>query len=49
MSTGVGVKKNKQLNNELKRETERAHEDWWMEQCQNLDELVRKGSSNVFY
>ena len=38
-STDDGVKKYKQLNNELRRKTDKAREDWWMDQCQTLDEL----------
>ena len=49
MSTEVGVKKYKQLNNELRRETDKAREDWWMEQCQNLDDLDSKGRADVYY
>jgi len=49
VSTDVGVKKYKQLNNELRRETDKAREDWWMEQSQNLDELDSKGRTDVFY
>ena len=49
MSTEHGVKKYKQLNNELRRETGKAREDWWMDQCQTLDELNSKGRSDVFY
>jgi len=49
VSANVGVKKYKQLNNELRRETDKAREDWWMEQCQNLDELDSKGRTDVFY
>ena len=49
VSTDVGVKKHKQLNNELRRETDNAGEDWWMEQYQNLDQLDIKGRSDVFW
>ena len=49
MSTDVGVKKYKQLNNEVRRDKGKAREDWWMQQCQNLDELDSKSKIDVFY
>ena len=50
MSTDDGVKKYKQLNNELRREADKAREDWLMDQCQTLDDEVdSKGRSDVFY
>ena len=49
VSTDDGVKKYKQLNNELRRETDKAREDWWMDQCQTLDELDSRRRSDVFY
>ena len=36
VSTDNGVKKYKQLNNELRRETDKAREDRWMNQYQLL-------------
>ena len=33
VSTDDGVKKYKQLTNELRRETDTEREDWWMNQC----------------
>ena len=44
-----GVKKYKQLNNELRSETDKTRKDWWMDQFQTLDELDSKGRSDVFY
>ena len=49
VSTDDGAKKYKQLTNELGRETDKAREDWWRDQCQTLDELGSKGRSDVFY
>ena len=49
VSTDDGVKKYKQFNNELRRETDKSREDWWMDQCQTLDELDSRGRSDVFY
>ena len=39
VSTDDAVKKYKQLNHELRRETDKARKDWWVDQCQTLDEL----------
>ena len=49
VSTDDGVKKYTELNNELRRETDKAREDWWIDQCQTLDELDSRGRSDVFY
>ena len=35
-NTEEGKNKYKQLNNELRRETEKARDDWWNEQCEEL-------------
>ena len=49
VSTDDGVKKYKQLNNELRKETDKAREDRRMGQCQTLDELDSRRRSDVFY
>ena len=38
----VGRKRYRELNNELRRETDRAREQWWREECEELEELERK-------
>ena len=46
MST-EGEKTYKQLNNELRREADKAREESWVEQCENLDVLDNKGRSDA--
>ena len=41
--------KDKQLNNELRRETDKARENWWKEECDNLEEMDKKGRSDLMY
>ena len=41
--TQEGKRKYKQLNNELRRTTDKAREKWWEEQCSGLEEMDRKG------
>ena len=38
-----GKKKCKQLNNELRRETDKVREIWSKEQCEELEDMERKG------
>ena len=42
-----GLKRYKQLNNELRRETDKARENWWKEECDNLEEMDKKGRSDL--
>ena len=49
VSTENAVKKYKQLENELRRETDKAKENWRMKLCQNLDKQDSKGRSDVLY
>ncbi|KAG1663554.1 Craniofacial development protein 2 [Nymphon striatum] len=39
----------KKLNNELRRETESAREKWWEEQCTELENIDKKGRSDLMY
>jgi hypothetical protein len=39
----------KKLNNELRRETDRARELWWENTCQELEELEEKGRIDLLY
>ena len=36
-------------NNELRRETEKAMEDWWSNECDELEELDKLGRSDLIY
>jgi len=38
-----GRKQYRKLNNELRRETENARQEWWKDQCSELEDLERKG------
>ena len=40
--TEEGAKRYRKLNNELRRETEKAREKWWETECEELEELDRK-------
>jgi len=35
------------LNNELRRATDKAREEWWEEQCQELENMDKKGRSII--
>ena len=48
-TTEEGIRKYKQLNNELRRETDKAREEWWKGQCEDLEELDKKGRSDLMY
>ncbi len=48
-NTEYGKRKYRQLNNELRRETERAKAIWWEEQCNELEELDRRGRTDLVY
>ena len=39
----------RRFNNELRRETERAREIWWDSECRELEELDRRGRSDIVY
>ena len=42
MNTDVGRKRYRELNNELRRETDKARAQWWREECEELEELDDK-------
>src|SRR5215470_10426065 len=48
-NTESGRKMYRRLNNELRRETERAREIWWENECRELEELNRRGRSDIVY
>src|SRR5437870_1124999 len=48
-NTVYGKKKYRQLNNELRRETQKAKEEWWDRECSELVELDARGRSDLVY
>ena len=48
-NTEEGKQRYRQLNNELRRETDKAKEEWWSKECDELDELNSKGRSDLVY
>ena len=46
-NTEAGRRKYKQLNNELRRITDKAKEIWWANQCSELESLDRHGRSGL--
>jgi hypothetical protein len=44
-----GRKQYRQLNNELRRETELAKEKWWEEECAELERLENSGRDDILY
>jgi hypothetical protein len=49
INTDEGRSKYRKLNNELRRETEKAREEWWKTECEELELLDRKGRSDLMY
>lgn len=49
INTEFGRSKYKQLNNEIRRVTEKARDSWWEEQCEELQELDKQGKHDVLY
>ena len=49
VNTDVGKQKYKELNKELKKETDNAREKWWMRECEELEELDRRGRTHLMY
>ena len=49
VNTDEGRTKYRKLNNELRRETDKAKEQWWKEECTELEELERKGRTDLMY
>src|SRR6218665_1304361 len=47
--TQEGKKKHRELNNQLRRETDNAREDWWRVQCEELEEMDKRGRSDLMY
>src|SRR6218665_576222 len=49
VKTQEGKKKYRELNNQLRRETDKVREDWWREQCKELEEMDKRGRSDLMY
>jgi len=49
VDTTEGRSNYKSLNNSLRRETDRARENWWREQCAGLEQLDKDGRSDLLY
>ena len=49
INTDEGKKKYRQLNNELRRETDRAREKWIEEKCKEIENLNKLGRSDLVY
>lgn len=49
VGTKEGEKKYKQLNNELRRQTDKAREKWWEAECKELEDMDRRGRSDLMY
>ena len=48
-STEEAKKEYRRLNNKLRRTTEKAREEWWENQCKEIEELQRKGRYDKIY
>ena len=48
-NTEEGKQRYRQLNNELRRETDKAKEEWWSRECDELEELNSKGRSDLVF
>jgi len=48
-NTEDGKKKYRCLNNELRRETDKAREDWWEARCDELVEYDKRGRTDLLY
>ena len=48
-NTPEGKENYRRLNNELRRETDKAKENWWSDQCKELEELDHRGRSDLMY
>lgn len=49
VNTEEGRRNYKSLNNSLRRETDKAREIWWREQCTELEHLDNAGRSDLLY
>jgi len=49
INTEEGKRNYRKLNNELKRETQKAKDTWWENECQQLEQLCERGRSDLMY
>ena len=49
ISSDTGRMNYRKLNNDLRRETEKAKELWWEKECSELEGLNRKGRVELLY
>src|SRR5215471_2947226 len=49
INTESGRQMYRKLNNELRRETEKAREIWWERECREIEELDGRGRSDIVY
>jgi len=49
INTVEGKKQYRQLNNELRRETDLAKEKWWEDECTELERLEKNGRVDILY
>src|SRR5277367_1279237 len=49
INTEEGKRTYRKLNNELKRETQKAKDTWWENECQQLEQLCERGRSDLMY
>ena len=49
VNTEEGQKRYRKCNNELRRETDIAREKWWQNECNELEELEKKGKMDTMY
>ena len=49
VNTIQGQRKYKTLNNKLRKITDKARDEWWRQQCQEMEELERSGKHDLLY
>lgn len=49
VNTEDGRKKYKEVHKELREVTDKARERWWEEQCQDIEEMDKKGRNDLVY
>src|SRR6516225_7306849 len=49
LNTETGRKLYRSLNNELRRVTEKAREVWWENECKEMEDLGRRGQTDILY
>jgi len=49
VNSDVGRRKYKELHNALRRETESARKAWWEKECEEMEQLNKKGRSDLVY